>query len=299
MHWLDRLAGTVMVRTRTRLFPDGWGDLTIVRRPPVAIDVAWSRPERMGILDGTFTSPADLPGPARTGHVRWFNAANSEEIVVLFASSNDEGYRQRSRIARLLARAGVGSILLENPFYGRRRVHPGEPAVRTVAEFLTMGAAAIAEGIGLLMGLHAPRRGVAGYSMGGNIAGLVAALFPDEIVTTLMAPSPSPAPVFTDGLLSHVVDWPSLGGSREQLREVLGRVSILSLPAPARPDLATIVAPTGDGYIPRPSVDAIHTHWPGSELRWESGGHVSLAAFGTRRLAQAVLDGFERFSRPV
>ena len=298
MHWLDRLAATLMARARTRIFPDGWGDLPAASSTVRPIDVQWlstAGHTSLEVLDGTFPSPAPLPSPAATGQVRWYRPKTSRGLCLLLAASNEEGYDRRAPIAHRLAANGIGSLLLENPYYGTRRVRESSPPVRTVGELLTMGSAAVQEAHGLLLGLgNDAVTGVSGYSMGGNIAALVAATYPHPVVAIPLAPSPSPAAVFTEGLLSTFVDWRSLACSRSELADVLDRVSVLALPPPVRPDLSIIVAPRGDGYIPASAVESIHRHWVGSDLRWVRGGHVSLATVGRSRLVRAIVDGFNR-----
>jgi len=298
VHWLDRLASLLMTRARTRIFPEGWGDLPAASSAVHPIDIEWlrtTRKESFEVLDGTFSSPAPLPPGAATGYVRWYRPRKSRGLCLLLAASNEEGYERRALLARRLAAEGIGSLVLENPYYGARRIHEESPPVRNVGELLTMGSAAVQEAHGLLLGIeHEGMAGVSGYSMGGNIAALVAATHPHPLVAVPLAPSPSPAVVFTEGLLSAFVDWSSLACSRSELADVLGRISVLALPPPVRPDLAIIVAARGDGYIPASAVESLHGHWTGSELRWEPGGHVSLATIGRSRLSRAIIDGFNR-----
>lgn len=297
MHWMDRVAGALMVRSRSRLFPDGWGTLPPMSSERTRIEVTWQRletQEAFDMFDGTFVSPAPLPPATSTGHVRWLQPKTPRGVCLLLAASNEEGYARRTHLAKRIASEGIAALMLENPYYGLRRVHDGSPPVRTVGELLSMGSAAVQEAHGILLGFEGLPHGVAGYSMGGNIAGLVAATSSTPLIVVPMAPSPSPAPVFTEGLLSQIVDWRALGQSKEALRGVLDRASILSFPTPPRPDLAIIVAPRDDGYIPSASTLAIHRHWPGSELRWVAGGHISLAVFGRSHLVGAILDAFDR-----
>ncbi len=297
VNWLDRLAVIFMTRAHTRIFPEGWGDLPTASSVVLPIDVDWGHTRggtSLEVLDGTFPSPAPLPPTAATGHVRWYRPRQARGVCLLLAASNEEGYGRRTSLARQLAEERIGSLLLENPYYGARRVHESSPPVRTVGELLTMGSAAVQEAHGLLLGIEGPMPGVSGYSMGGNVAALVAATYPAPIVAIPLAPSPSPAAVFTEGVLSTFVDWRSLACSRSELADVLDRVSVLSLPPPIRPDLTIIVGARADGYIPAAAVESIHRHWAGSELRWEPGGHVSLATIGRARLARAIVDGFNR-----
>ncbi len=289
-----------MARSRSKLFPDGWGSLPSDAPAVRPLTVAWTKVSTrkdLEISDGRFISPAPLPPAAVQGTIRWLQPVGSTAVCLLLAASNEEGFERREILARDLARQGVGSLILENPYYGSRRVHEGNPPIRTVAELLIMGSAAMQEASGILLGFDSRYTvGVGGYSMGGNIAGLVAASFPKPLVAVLMAPSPSPASVFTEGLLADVVDWNALGGrsaAEPHLREVLDRASILAFPPPTRPDLAIIIGARGDGYIPAEAVESIHHHWPGSELRWAPGGHITLATVGRAHLVEALSDAFK------
>jgi len=295
VHWVDALAGALMATRRSSVFSEGWGELPDASAEVTPVDVDWRPAGYRGaaqVSEGTFQSPAPLPDDASQGRVRRYRPARIRGTCVHLAASNEEGYRRREFLALELAEHGIESLLLENPFYGARRIRNGAP-VRTVGELLTMGAAAVQEAHGLLLGFEGPV-GVSGYSMGGNIAALVAATHPRPLAAIPLAPSPSPAVVFSEGLLSRFVDWGRLGCSRSELADVLDRASVIELPPPLRSDWAIIVAARGDAYIPQHAVEALHQHWPGSELRWAPGGHLSLATTGRRRLVEAILDAFSR-----
>jgi len=61
-------------------------------------------------------------------------------------------------------------------------------------------------------------------------------------------------------------------------------------------NLAGYPPATRDGYIPTAAAQAIHRHWPGSELEWVNGGHGSLLWFHRDRLVEAVARSFERLA---
>jgi dienelactone hydrolase len=163
---------------------------------------------------------------------------------------------------------------------------------------MMMGESAVVEARGILTWLRNQGRdvGVAGYSMGGNTAAIVAASLPYSLAAAPMAASHSPSPVFLDGVLWHGVSWDALGGQDEadRLREVLGRVSVLRIPALPHTSTAVIVGARSDAYIPQSAVQDLANHWPGSELRWLPGGHATLVWFRKDQLARAVIDSFDR-----
>lgn len=312
MHWLDRigLAAARRPRIYDPIFSDGWGDrlgdaLDLVRNPPdvpaptnvegLPIRVAgrvrhrWYR----------FPSPVlSLPQASTLAHVHLIEPEDPLGVVVWMAAFNDHGPDTRLQLARPLLDRGLAAAILENPYYGLRRPGDGQP-MRTVADLLFMGSAATIEGLmtlEMLRSMGYDRAAVAGYSMGANIAGFVAALaaLADRPVPCgALAASHSPGPVFTNGALAAAVDWEALGGfetGRPRLAEVLGEASVLRHPPTTAP--AVIVGARQDGYIPVAATRALADHWPTAELRWLDGGHASVLQFQKPALAAAVWDAF-------
>ncbi len=263
----------------------------------------------MRVADGEFVSPGpELPRECRMAHVRLIAPAErAERVVVLMAAWNDHGYRVRSRLARRLARHGVASAILENPYFGVRRPGRDGHPVATVSDFFVMGYAAAREGVALAAHLArnggpglagAPVVGVSGYSMGGNISAFVASLSPVPVAAAPFAASHSPAPVFVEGAMRAAIDWEALGAGHEdpqrRLAEVLGELTVLRFPPAPHVRHAVLVAGRNDGYVPEEAVRLLHQHWPGSELRWTREGHASLRFLRLPTLVQAILDSFDR-----
>lgn len=295
---------------RLRFFSDGWGDEGGLAPPDPALfrfdplPVTWlTHDARRGyrLSHGTFTSPVDdLPPRARQGSVvRVLPPHRPERIVVLMPAWNEHEPRVRIALASRLADAGIGSIILENAYFGSRHPDPdaGHP-ITTVSDFMVMGRSAVLEAGGILAWLRAdhPQIGVAGYSMGANTAALVAATVPFPVAVAALAASHSPAPVFLDGVLRNGIAWEPLGGecAADRLREVLSGVSVLGIPPTQHLSAAVIVGARSDAYIPRRATRQLAEHWVGSQLRWEPGGHATLVWFRKNRLAAAVIDAFER-----
>jgi Alpha/beta hydrolase domain containing 18 len=316
MHPVDRAAG-LLFRFGSgswRVFSDGWGDqalidcLQVTDDPPLpaSITIDWRDPvHRDGTVstDGTFASPAEhLPEASRLARVRMIAPPMSgDRLVVMMAAWNDHGYGTRSGLASHLAGAGVSSVLLENPFYGDRRPGEGTP-IRTVADFAVMGRAAVDEGRALVAHFaDAYRVGVAGYSMGGNMAALVGALMDRPVAIAPLAASHSPAPVWLDGIIRNAIDWDALGGvdQADRLRAELSRASVLAVPPRPHTASAVIVGSRRDGYIPPCAVEDLHAHWPGSELRWLAGGHATMIWRRREALAAAILAALDRTFGPA
>ena len=69
-------------------------------------------------------------------------------------------------------------------------------------------------------------------------------------------------------------------------------VSLLNFPIPISKKNAIIVAGDADAIVPPQSVQQLHKHWQGSELRWVSGGHVRSIFGKTGIFRQAIRDSF-------
>ncbi len=311
-HLIDRIGAVVVSRgpRRLRFFADGWGnsehltDLSLPTDPPQPVEIEWVHnwsDNGLATSVGVFESPpADsLPPRSRIAAVtRVAPATTTGRTVVLMAAWNEHDSKARFGIARRLAQHGISSLVIENPYYGMRRPHDGQP-IRTVADFGRMGSAAIAEGRALLATIHhrGETAGISGYSMGGNVAALISATMPFPVASAPLAAAHSPAPVYLDGALRGGIAWEALGGEATAapvLRSLMLQASVRAVPAADHTRHAVIVAAASDGYVPRESTEILHMHWPGSELRWVTGGHATLLWFGKRVLSEAIVDAFDR-----
>lgn len=321
IHWLDNLFARVVLSRSPRYFSEGWGPLSeleaLLAAPRIPLDhhvLALGPARREGRLlvqEGHFESPAAtglMPPACREARIQLVlpeEAGPRPPVCVLLSASGDEGFGLRRLLAKDLAQRGIGSLLLENPYYGARRP-PGQKgvAVRTVVDLLVMFRAAAIESMALLQWLRARGHihlGVSGFSMGGSIAAYTAALFPEPIAAIPVAAAHAVAPIFEEGVLSDMADWRALGHSggpvsalRRRLCEVLAPAAITELPAPLAPRSAIVLVARQDGFVPPSSTERLAKHWRGAELRSLPGGHVS--AFLTQRgaIVRAVVDAFSR-----
>jgi len=315
IHPIDRAAGLALSRAPSGLhfFSDGWGDTELLAPAPIpgmepeALPIAWlSRSvEKHGLAidHGTFTSPSDLlPHRSQQGSVISVSPrSETNRVVVLMPAWNEHDPKVRVAMAGHLARMGIRSIILENPYYGSRHPNPehGQP-IRTVADFMVMGAAAVNEARGILMHLHDGGWdiGVSGYSMGGNTTAVVAATMPVPLAVAPLAASHSPGPVFLDGVLRRGIAWDALGGraQEDRLRATLGAISVLTIEPAPHTAHAVVVRASHDGYIPADAVRALSDHWPGSELRVVRGGHATAIWYRKDQLTDAIVDSFDRLA---
>jgi Alpha/beta hydrolase domain containing 18 len=303
----------------SKLFSRGWGDESLLTHlservsyadPPSSISIAWrSAHERSSIArrDGAFPSPlALLPKDASTAHVRaWTREGNSAAVVIL-AASRDEGYQVRERVFGPLIRRGIDLYFMENPFYGLRRTRGG-PSLITVSDHGLMVLGMVWEARALLEHLRDgyEKVAVAGYSMGGHMAAITAAVSPFPLACAAMAAGASGSAVYTRGLLSWSVDYAALGAAlgggvtqnaaaRERLLQLFTVADVTCFPAPMRADAAVIAGCKRDGYVLRSETERLHRHWPGSSPRWISAGHFSALVSSRRALCDCVADAVER-----
>jgi esterase/lipase superfamily enzyme len=251
-----------------------------------------------------------LPEPVQTARLQLIvpEGVENPPLVLHFAATGDEGFsRRRAALAEPLLRLGIASAILENPFYGSRRM-PGRDSSNsaTVQELLQMSRAAQDEALALLRVFRAMgfrRLGVTGVSMGGYMALAVSARHPEPLAVAACIPSHSASPVYTEGILSGRCDWAALERSnpfadRYNPRELLGHIldasDLRHLAPPPAPEACVIVGGRRDAYIPAYSTAITHHLRPGSQLHWIDMGHVSSFIFGRGAFLNAIRESFQR-----
>ncbi|KAM7331138.1 hypothetical protein ACRRTK_010327 [Alexandromys fortis] len=96
--------------------------------------------------------------------------------------------------------------------------------------------------------------------------------------------------------------------SKEQKRSNLQKESLIfmkgvmdecthvaNFSVPVDPSLIIVVQAKEDAYIPRTGVRSLQEIWPGCEIRYLEGGHISAYLFKQGLFRQAIYDAFERF----
>lgn len=315
-HVVDVLYGAISARDR--LYPGGWGDASGITRlvatwppPPASVELRWQTPrtERgLTVVDGTFDSPVvGLPAEARRATVRRLSGDRATRgTCLLLAGSREEGFDQRTAIHRSLVREGIDLVLLESPFYGsRRRRGQRTASPTTVYDHMLTSLGMVEEGRAILRALSTDRRAgplaVGGFSMGGFMAALTAALTDLPVGVASVAGGASPAPVFTDGVLSWCVERRALvhEGETERLAQarlgaIFAKADVTHFPTPRKPSAAILVGCVRDAYVPAREVLRLHRHWPGSELRVVHSGHIPCLFTERRAFRGAVRDAVLR-----
>lgn len=308
---------------RRLFFTGGWGDLASIREvqaqgfdpgPSRDIDITWETESRIDgavVRHGHFASPdigLSLPDESRTAYIEWLmpeRSSSDTPVCLHLAATGDEGFtRRRKAFALPLAKSGIGSMILENPYYGRRRpAGQHSKMLRCFSDIWTMGVATVQEGRSLsnwLLTQGYARQASCGISMGGHMAAKVGVLSDVPMAVVGCVTPHSAAAVFTEGLLMNYCDWQALNtgpGSPEsaydRMRELLGLTDIRLLPLPAQPKAAFLIGAAKDAYIPAASVQALHHHWPGSTLRWIPSGHVGAFLFYRKHFLNAIREALE------
>lgn len=178
------------------------------------------------LLEGHFLSPfvTHLPGllpkEAELAHFQvvlpktW--QSKHKPMCIHMAGTGDHYFwRRRHIMARpLLKSAGIGAIILENPFYGvRKPKDQTRSSLLNVSDIFVMGGCLILEALVLL---HWCEReglgplGVTGMSMGGHMASLAATNWPKPLVVVPCLSWSTASSVFTKGVMAAAIDWSML-----------------------------------------------------------------------------------------
>jgi pimeloyl-ACP methyl ester carboxylesterase len=142
---------------------------------------------------------------------------------------------------------------------------------------------------------------IAGYSMGGHMAAITAAVTPFPVGCAALATGASASSIYTHGLLSWTVDLQALGGgsedqARDRLRQLFDAADVTRYPPPVRSDAAVIAGCLRDGYVLRAETERLHQYWAGSTLRWITAGHFSALVSSRRALCDCVVEAAEKLS---
>lgn len=179
------------------------------------------------IIEGSFHSPFNLylpnllPKESGDAHFQMilpktWEHSNYKPVCLHLAGTGDHYFwRRRHLMAKpLLKEAGIGSIILENPFYGSRKpVYQLRSILNNVSDIFVMGGCLILEALVLF---HWCKRqgfgplGVSGLSMGGHMASLVATNWPFPLVLVPCLSWSTASGVFTEGVMSRAINWDML-----------------------------------------------------------------------------------------
>ncbi|KAJ6646831.1 Protein ABHD18 [Pseudolycoriella hygida] len=259
---LDALYRRMLI---TKFFEKGWGEPENLKRLfefrkivsnrelcykliPKDYPVEITKEEKTSdyhVIEGKFVTPLELylpglvPKAAQEAHFQmllpltWADE-NYKPVCVHFAGTGDHYFwRRRNFIAKpLLREAGIGAIILENPFYGVRK--PKEQVrsnLNNVSDIFVMGGCLVLENLVLLHWCEKHGLGplgVTGLSMGGHMASLSATNWPKPLVLVPCLSWSTASSVFTQGVMSQSINWDRLetqyyadGHYRERLAKMV------------------------------------------------------------------------------
>jgi pimeloyl-ACP methyl ester carboxylesterase len=311
------------------LFRQGFGDpdridavvravraYDVTTRPlPLVVTSARSCLSAIGlrILQLTFRSPGAcfLPDECQLVRVEMLLPPREDEpppLCLMLPATAEETFAVRRWLAVPLLRRGIGAAIVETPFYGRRRA-TGQlgPLIRTVADQFGLNFATVEETRALLYWLRSEgytRLGVTGYSQGGVMAAFAASVTRFPLAAVPRAAPVSAAELVLEGPVHRAICWGRLaadcGGleaAERYLCALLEPMTVEAFPPPVEAGSAVVMAARDDRLVPPGHGEILHRHWPGSELRWLEGGHLT-ALLRAREQAEAIADAFDRLSSP-
>ncbi|KAH9631162.1 hypothetical protein HF086_006740 [Spodoptera exigua] len=197
------------------------------------------------IFEGYFITPLEryLPGIvpkiAQKAHfqallpIHWPDKHCKPVCLHLAGTGDHFFWRRRNLMVKpLLKEAGIGGIILENPFYGLRKpTDQVRSSLHNVSDIFVMGGCLILESLVLF---HWCERnglgplGVTGLSMGGHMASLAATNWPKPLVLVPCLSWSTASAVFLQGVMSHSINWDLLedqylsdGEYREKLSKMV------------------------------------------------------------------------------
>ncbi|XP_021182651.2 protein ABHD18 [Helicoverpa armigera] len=197
------------------------------------------------LFEGYFITPLEryLPGIvpkiAQKAHfqallpVHWPEKGCKPVCLHLAGTGDHFFWRRRNLMVKpLLKEAGIGGIILENPFYGLRKpTDQVRSSLHNVSDIFVMGGCLILESLVLF---HWCERnglgplGVTGLSMGGHMASLAATNWPKPLVLVPCLSWSTASAVFLQGVMSQSINWDLLedqylsdGEYREKLSKMV------------------------------------------------------------------------------
>ncbi|KAI2808753.1 hypothetical protein RDWZM_005959 [Blomia tropicalis] len=240
---LDTIYRSVLL---SKFFVKGWGDpenmkkifkfrkiisnratcqYLVDKKHPIYIDRVVEENESYKLYEGHFFSPLvnylyDLVPPE--SHIarfqmmlptKWSFDYQLKPLCLHLAGTGDHNFwRRRNFMAKPLLRDyGIGSIILENPFYGvRKPINQNRSNLNNVSDIFIMGGCLILESIALFHWVERMGFGplcVTGISMGGHNASLAATSWYKPIGVVPCLSWTTASCVFTQGVMSGSVPW--------------------------------------------------------------------------------------------
>ncbi|KAF6779831.1 hypothetical protein AHF37_00627 [Paragonimus kellicotti] len=173
---------------------------------PIVVDTRTEHKNTV-LIEGSFVSPFERTLP---------NVMDAENSIARFQLRPTEGTYSRRRffLANRLLNDGIGSLIVMNPFYWKRKPKDQKgSSLNYVSDLFVMGGALITECHTLLKWCEVNGYGplaLHGISMGGYMASLCATVWPKPISLIPCLSWTTASVVFVEGILANAVDWSTL-----------------------------------------------------------------------------------------
>ncbi|RDD41733.1 Protein ABHD18 [Trichoplax sp. H2] len=248
-----------------KYFTSGWGDVDLLRRivsfrndatvdaskwrklvspnHPVTIDKRIKN-NSYEVLQGHFTSPiVEFFGPSMLEEIKTarfevvlpknWNTDKKPMCIHLAGTGDHFFWRRRHLMAiPLLKEYGIGSILLENPYYGvRKPKEQRRSSLKYVADLFLMGIALVLESSVLLHWCQNMGFGplcLHGISMGGHMASLAATAWPESVAVVPCLSWSTASIAFTEGVMTRSCNWKLLEKQYNESRSASEESSLYS-----------------------------------------------------------------------
>ena len=326
-HWLDLMY--LRLRSHRTLFAKGWGDEKLIKNlirsntihcapRPINIHFTNQKKEKgLTIYEATFENPfIEIPKPKNSckAFIEFvipqgkdlFKKRNDLPLVLIMPASGDDDLNYRKKkLAFPLAQKGIASVLLEIPFYGRRKPE-GQIStnVDLVSDYLLMIYLSIQEGRSLLNTFYKngfPYLGVTGLSMGGFAAGAIASSipFPTALVCALTgnttADTLAYGKCFENCVWESLTKSDSLNFARKKMHRYFSLLASLTLlPPPPSLNSALLINAEDDAYIPKINALKLKQYWKGVEQIWMPGGHFTTIFKGPSLMVEGLEQAFKK-----
>ena len=262
---------------------------------PAPVEINFGKTQKyfgIEMTEGTFISPQNkiLPAESRVAHLKVIlpeNHSKDTPVVLHMAGTGDIGFKRREVFLAIpLAKQGIGSIILESPYYGLRKPHGQEGMyILEASDLFKMVHANFEEGRSIIDFFKDKFKtlGVTGFSMGGQTSMMIGFNHPSvKALIPCVAPH-SPIPVFLEETLKDSIDWHALEldliaegiSPTEYLARFFSVSDMTTFPRIHVPPSREIIAATGDAYVPKRSSEQISIALENTPITWLNGGHVS------------------------
>jgi hypothetical protein len=304
-------------------FFSSWGDLTTFTYPAVDFETVMDpdvpyitmlefkkSSRNTSEAFGSFKSPVHHLLPEETSVVHFQIVAphtvcalgdlEGKPLVIHLAATGDEGFSLRNRFLAtpLASEFGYTNVILQIPFYGKRRTKSQmNYALPCVSHVASQSAGCITEAVSLGKWCSETLRPSSicytGISYGGSMAALAASYAPFTCGCCSLIPAGGPQ-AFLHGVLNRLVDFDALANdhkiSLKEVKEKLSQLFYDTVKYPAfQPECKKLVycqiSARHDKYIPETSMRDLWMKMSSlsseTELIFLPGGHLTAVLFNS------------------